>query len=64
MARRPRHTVRPHPYAASATVPADHNGNRPCVCGRAKANGAHAPADVEATDQAQDEHRRRIGGDA
>jgi hypothetical protein len=63
MARRTRRTVRPHPYTASATIPADHNGNRPCICGRAKANAAHSAQAVAQVDAAHAEQLRRIGGD-
>lgn len=56
---------RVHAYRPNRAIPADHNGQRPCVCGRAKANRLHDPsavAVVEAeTAQAQAEHRRRIG---
>ncbi|RKN38473.1 hypothetical protein [Micromonospora endolithica] len=50
-----------HPYTPSALLPADHNGLKPCVCGRAKTNQAHdqdVPPEVTA---AQAEHLRRIG---
>ncbi|MFI6266132.1 hypothetical protein [Micromonospora sp. NPDC051006] len=62
-ARRGRRTVRPHRYAASTTVPADHNGLRPCICGRAKGNAAHNAEAVAQVDAAQAEHLRRIGDD-
>ncbi|MEV6800547.1 hypothetical protein AB0M91_19700 [Micromonospora rifamycinica] len=63
MSRRVRRTVRPHPYTASATIPADHNGHRPCICGRAKANATHAAEAVAQVDAAHAEQLRRIGGD-
>lgn len=64
MARRTRRpSVRPHPYTAASTVPADHRGDRPCICGRARANAAHDQAAVDQLDAAHAEHLRRIGGD-
>ncbi|WP_420123879.1 hypothetical protein [Nakamurella sp.] len=62
MARRTRRTtVRPHPYTASATIPADQLGRRPCICGRAKGNSVHTRAVSAEVDAAQAEHLRRIG---
>ncbi|WP_431892706.1 hypothetical protein [Micromonospora haikouensis] len=61
MGRRVRRTVRPHPYTASTTIPADHQGNRPCICGRARANAAHAAEAVAQVEAAQAEQLRRIG---
>lgn len=65
--KRSRGPVRTHPYTPSTVLPADHNGLVPCVCGRAKANAAHDPAQVAAKaaelDAAQAEHLRRIGDD-
>lgn len=63
MSRGRRRPGRSHPYTPSHLIPADHNGNRPCICGRAKANGIHAPAAVAEVDAAQAEQLRRIGGD-
>lgn len=62
MSRGRRRSGRPHPYTPSAVVPADHNGHRPCVCGRARANGLHTQATpTPEVDAAQAEHLRRIG---
>lgn len=60
---RPGRPVRPHPYTPSATVPADHRGNRPCICGRPRRNAVHDQEAVAEVDAAQAEHIRRIGGD-
>ncbi|OKI47207.1 hypothetical protein [Micromonospora sp. CB01531] len=61
--RQRRRPGRTHPYTPSGVIPADHNGLKPCICGRAKANAVHdqrVSAEVEA---AQAEHLRRIGDD-
>lgn len=52
---------RPHDYIAAADIPADHNGNRPCICGRARGNRLHDPIAVAAHTTAQVAHRTRIG---
>lgn len=58
-----RPTARPHPYTPSNVVPADHNGAKPCICGRAEKNAAHDATAVAQVDAAQAEQLRRIGGD-
>ncbi|TDC33120.1 hypothetical protein [Micromonospora sp. KC213] len=55
--------VATHPYTPSTLIPADHNGLKPCICGRAKANQAHDQTVPPEVDAAQAEHRRRIGDD-
>ncbi|MEU5945110.1 hypothetical protein ABZ793_06055 [Micromonospora sp. NPDC047465] len=63
MSRGRRRTGRPHPYIPSSVIPADHNGQRPCICGRAQANGVHRQDAVARVDAEQAEHLRRIGDD-
>ncbi|MFI5852293.1 hypothetical protein ACIA7R_31460 [Micromonospora chalcea] len=63
MTRRSRRQVRTHPYTPSGLLPADHRGDRPCICGRAKANATHDQAAVDQVDAAHAEQLRRIGGD-
>lgn len=60
---RRRGPVRTHPYTPSGILPADHHGDRPCICGRARKNAAHDQAAVAQVDAAQAEHRRRYGDD-
>lgn len=60
---RSRRPVRTHPYTPSGLLPADHRGDRPCICGRAAKNAAHDQAAVEQVDAAHAEQLRRIGGD-
>lgn len=50
-----------HRYVENRDIPADHNGNRPCICGRAQPNRVHADEAVAKVDAAQAEHLRRIG---
>ncbi|WP_330438797.1 hypothetical protein OHB44_27900 [Micromonospora sp. NBC_00821] len=50
-----------HPYVENKAIPADHNGKRPCICGRARPNRLHASAAVAKVDDAHAEHLRRIG---
>lgn len=52
-----------HLYVENRDIPADHNGLRPCICGRAKPNRVHDREAVAKVDAAQSEQLRRIGGD-
>ncbi|MBM0203240.1 hypothetical protein JNW90_09050 [Micromonospora sp. STR1s_5] len=61
--RRRGRATRPHPYTPSNVIPADHNGAKPCICGRAEKNDAHNAKAVAQVDEAQAEQLRRIGGD-
>ncbi|AYF30630.1 hypothetical protein CSH63_24935 [Micromonospora tulbaghiae] len=60
---RRRRPPRTHPYTPSGLIPADHNGLKPCICGRAKANAVHNHKAVADVDAAQAAHLRRYGDD-
>lgn len=51
--------ARTHDYIPAGDVPADHNGHRPCICGRARVNRAHG---VSAwSDEVRALESRRLG---